>query len=208
MKSTLQIVALILTIHNASPADTNGTYGVKAGMNVASSGELNTLSTASPITSFTGGLFAEYQLSNCLAVEPELLFTRKGSHIFLEGLIVKSVYGTSITQTLDYLEVPILVKLQFAVSDHSLEAYVGPSIAWLMAASQHIDGWDPSTDYDFTQQAKPIDLGIVAGCGITLFTSPINLSLDLRIEQGVREVPKRDRRTFNRVLAAFVAISI
>lgn len=75
------------------------TYGILGGV-AFSTLTGNNVSNAASRTGFMGGLFLDVNINSSVAVEPEVLYSMKGSDFT----------GTDTTVALNYIEVPILVK--------------------------------------------------------------------------------------------------
>ena len=88
----------VLLAASAATANAQG-FGVTAGATFSKiSG--SDVSGAESKTGFAGGVFYEFKASEMLVIRPELLYIMKGS----------GASGTDETLSLDYIQLPILVK--------------------------------------------------------------------------------------------------
>ena len=81
---------------------------------------------------FVAGGFLEYSINDKLALQPEILFTMKGSRIEMKFHFV-SEYGevyskTTAKLTLNYLELPVLAKVKVPIENIKLILFFGTFI--------------------------------------------------------------------------------
>ena len=85
MKKTVFCVALVAALFLAVPANAQFKFGPKVGMNISTlslSGNLSDNFKANNISSFTGGLMAEFMVPVIgIGVDASLMYTRKGSEL-------------------------------------------------------------------------------------------------------------------------------
>ncbi len=183
MKKLLVIVA-VLAIATTSFGQT--TFGVKAGLNIANmkySGSGLDISPDSKVGPAIG-LFAKFNVSESFAVQPELLYSAKGSKIEIsEG-------GASASSTikLNYISLPIMAKY-YVSPGFNLQA--GPQIDFLLSAKED---WEMSmgTDSesgsdDIKEDVNGIDFGLGFGLGYDL---EMGLGFDARYVLGLSELAK------------------
>ena len=132
MKKTVLCVALVAALFLAIPANAQFKFGPKVGMNISTlslSGNLSDNFKANNISSFTGGLMAEFMVPVIgIGVDASLMYTRKGSEL-------KDITsGISESKHVDYVEIPINLKYKFSLpvvgSILSPFVYAGPSFAF------------------------------------------------------------------------------
>lgn len=152
--STLALSA-VLTATTAS-AQVGG--GIKAGINLASvKGFNDATTTSSQRTGLVAGGFMTFGLSPMIAFEPEVLFSMQGSKLHFS----KSGVTSDASAKLDYLQVPLLLRVGNNASDHaSLYAVAGPTLGVVLRATQN--------GVDIKNDLKRMDVGVVAGVGVTL----------------------------------------
>lgn len=152
----------------------------KVGVNFANISEHSTFNNRNSLIGFTAGVGLNYSLSgdNFLSVQPELLYSQKG--FSAEGGLIGVNYEGD--YRLNYLELPVLVKIGFG--SESITAYVnaGPSIGYLLdgRVNGRISAFGFGTEYDeklnFTDnptvtnindlEANRIEFGLSFGGGI------------------------------------------
>ena len=98
-----------------SPAETKA-FGLIAGVDFATLTG-SSVSNASSVAGLMGGLFLGFMISPSVEVEPEVLYSQKGS----------SFSDTDTTFALDYIEVPILVKIHLQ-PEGGLYFAAGPAV--------------------------------------------------------------------------------
>ncbi|WP_272960698.1 porin family protein [Barnesiella viscericola] len=160
MKKTIFCVALVATLFLAIPANAQFKFGPKVGMNISSlslGGDLSDNFKSSNVTSFTGGLMAEFMVPVIgVGVDASVMYTRKGSD--LKNLVDNSTEK----QHTDYVEIPINLKYKFSLpvvgSVLAPFIYAGPSFAFRVGDN-------------FAEQykAKSFETAINVGVGVELF---------------------------------------
>ena len=117
-------LGLVLTVLAAVPVSAQTfDFGLEAGANfsnflgndASSPGALNGYKLG-----FVGGAFLSLNIGNVIAIRPEILYEQKGVQYT----------GTSSTTELDYVEVPILLKLSLGLPLVNPAIILGPSFAW------------------------------------------------------------------------------
>lgn len=121
--------------------------------------------------SFAVGGFVEIEFSPNLALEPQLLYIRKGV----------GDPDSDAELRLDYLELPVLLKSEFPLAGRTPVTpgvFVGPYVAYRVACQEY-DG-DNTTDCA-ADTFKKFDAGAVAGAGVEI--GPV--SLQVRYDWGL-----------------------
>lgn len=103
----------------------------------------------------TLGASVEYSLSDRISIQPELLFTQKGPKITFDFEDQFESIKSSTAFTLNYLEVPILVKVKFG----GFYVNLGPSIGLGIGGKykyqeDYVDKQDPSFNESFNESGK------------------------------------------------------
>lgn len=134
------------------------------------------------LTSFNAGIFTSFPLSNFIAIQPELLYSRKGAE-----LVYDNAFATGTAKfKLNYIELPILLKINLA---KNLNIHAGPYFAYLVDAQ--VTNESDSGNFDFednydNDDFNKFDTGLAAGVGIDLD----NLGIGLRYNYGLSTVGK------------------
>lgn len=109
---------------------------------------------------FVGGGFLSLNFGNNFAVRPELLYEQKGN----------AISGSSTTTELDYIEVPVLLKLGFGTPVINPSILLGPSFAWNTLSSGKISNVNTS------------DVGLVGGVELDISKFLISGRYELGLE--------------------------
>jgi hypothetical protein len=171
-------VAVALALPSTSVAQATGMdIGVTGGVNLATiSGDEE---GASNLTAFMAGVSLITQVTPMLHFQPEILWSRKGSH-FKEG-------GEEGDVKINYIEVPLLLKIRLGDATMSARPalFVGPYVGYKIGCtasfgSVSIDCDDP----DFEADLKSLDYGATVGAGLDFG----NLGLFARYSMGLTNI--------------------
>lgn len=132
MKKTIFCVALVAALFLAIPANAQFKIGPKVGVNISTlslGGDLSKNFKSSNISSFTGGVMAEFMVPVIgVGIDASVMYTRKGSDL------KEITTGSTAKQHTDYVEIPINLKYKFSLpvvgSFMSPFVYAGPSFAF------------------------------------------------------------------------------
>lgn len=182
-------LVLIFAAALCGPAHAIGPrFGAKTGVNLAdqsvSGGGLSMdLSSKAGVI---GGAFVAFSAGPKLSIQPELLFSQKGSKLNLLGSETKT--------KLDYLEIPILVKLKLGAPGVLTAPFLfaGPSFGILASAKQETLG----TVTDVKDAFKNVDVGLAFGVGLDIS----KITLDARYTLGVTDVDEGSGSTKNNTI--------
>ncbi len=137
------------------------TFGVKAGMNYNNwhssediSGEID------PLLAYQAGVFANFDLSEKISLQPELLYTAKGVNSNKGGLDFKYRY--------DYLDIPIMAQYHF---NEAFSVNFGPELSFLTKAIIS----DGTESVDYKEFSESFVYGLNLGVSYQL---PIGLIFD------------------------------
>lgn len=165
MKKRILLSVIILGLSISMGAQ-NVKFGLKTGLNISSftGGELG----KNNLFGFHVGGFAEFKLNEKFSLQPELLYSTKGTEV--ENLVKIKV---------DYLAIPLMVKYYLS-EKFSIEA--GPQASFLVNdKAEFDDGSIPDADID----ASSFDFGLNAGLGYN-FNS--DLFTQVRYNYGITTV--------------------
>jgi hypothetical protein len=113
------------------------------------------------LTSFNAGLYVNIPLTSSLSIQPEVLYSRKGSELTYDN-----VFATGKAKfKLNYIEVPVLLKIN--VTDN-FNIHAGPYVAYLI--DSQVKNESDSGAYDFesnfdNDDFNKFDAGLSAGVG-------------------------------------------
>lgn len=151
---------------------------------------------------FQGGLYFKNQITEFFALQPEILYTLKGSQLDYDNILMGS---GSYRYNLGYIEVPVLA----VVSIGSFSIHAGPYIAFLTNANiKDVDDdgdIEGITDLD-RSDFNSVDYGLAGGIGMDFLSG----TLGLRYNYGLNEIGKDDlageltKNSKNSVLSLYV----
>ncbi|MDN3667422.1 porin family protein [Algibacter miyuki] len=168
MKKKIQLfAALFLTIgatctvaHAQSNDAPKAEFGIKGGANFSNM-YTEDVDDNNVLTSFNAGLFVMLPITDFLAIQPEFLYSRKGSELTYDNVIAN---GTAKFK-LNYLEVPILLKANLTPN---FNIHAGPYFAYLIDAqtTNETEGgtFDFEDNFD-NDDFNKFDAGVAVGFG-------------------------------------------
>lgn len=160
MKKSIFCVALVAAMFLAIPANAQFKFGPKVGMNISTlslGGDLSKTFKSENISSFTGGLMAEFTVPIIgIGLDASVMYTRKGS------TLKEVTTGISKDQHADYVEIPINLKYKFSLpvvgSVLAPFVYAGPSF-----------GFKVGDNFEDQYKDKSFEMAINVGIGVELF---------------------------------------
>lgn len=180
-------VAVLFCVPSAALAQAPS-FGIEGGLNMAEFGGKRIVES-----DFRSGLnvgaFATVPVGRTVAIQPEVLFSRRGarraaydySDVPADGDAppVGSFLGERTTH--DYLEIPVLLKLSPSSSGDFVRPvfFAGPSAGFLLGVKEVYDE-------DYEEYLNSTDFGLVVGGGLELG----RLSLDARYNLGLTSIAK------------------
>jgi len=153
-------------------------FGVKGGLNMSNfySDDAN---DENILYGFNAGVYATLPISDFIAIQPEILFTTKGSKLEYDN-----AFATGNAKfKLNYIEVPLLVRVNIT---KNFNIHAGGYASYLVSSKLTGDGdfsFDENVD---TEDLNKFDAGIAAGIGVDF--SPI--SIGVRYNYGLTTVGK------------------
>lgn len=186
--TTLAVVAIIHV-----PQAHGQQLGVIGGINVATLE--GSAGAGEPRAGLIAGGYARWGLVGGLSLEPQLLFSMQG------GVRVPSVSYKSRSVILDYLAIPVLVRMdlfRFHHSSNSFDVFAGPEIAFLLNSISTITTVSsPNTQYVIHTPLSGmtlLDFDMCVGGGPKFDFGPTKLGIELRYTGGLgRFVPDWSR---------------
>jgi hypothetical protein len=167
--------------HAQTNADLKPYLGLKGGVNFSNL-YTDKVDDNNVLTSFNAGLIVNFPITKSLSVQPEFIFSRKGSEQTYDNLLTS---GTARFK-LNYLEVPLLLKVNLA---KSFNLHAGPYLAYLIDAG--VTNETNSGNFDFEDNISNDDLnkfdyGLSAGLGFDFDA----IGIGARYNIGLRNVGK------------------
>ncbi|WP_308992356.1 porin family protein [Mariniflexile litorale] len=168
MKNRIQLVAALfltfgatsLTSNAQTTSSSNAEFGIKGGVNFSNM-YTEDVDDNNVLTSFNAGLYVSMPISDFLAIQPEFLFSRKGSELTYDNVFAEGKAKFK----LNYIEVPVLLKANITPN---FNIHVGPYIAYLIDAQITNETEDGTFDFEDNfdnDDFNKIDAGISAGIG-------------------------------------------
>ena len=133
--------------------------GVKGGLNVSNL-YVDDVNDENARYGFNLGFYGQILSSDVFAIQPELLFSTKGSKIEYGG----NFFDQDVKYNLSYLDLPVLAVFKLG---ESAEVHVGPYVSYLLAANISHDGdLGNGTDEIDRDHLKTFDYGLSGGFGL------------------------------------------
>lgn len=188
------------------PAAADVRLGIKGGANMARlNGEDLALleDTWKSKLGFCVGGFLAISLGDVLTIQPEVLYTMKGAE-FTEVEII--TYTGKLF--LDYIEIPVLLKLRLPVGGIAPFVFAGPSVGFILSEKLKLfeDG-EYIGEEPIEDEIKNVDYGAVFGGGLELGRS---FHIDVRYSLGLQKLGAEGLDALdikNGVLSATVGIA-
>lgn len=203
MKKVILLVAL-LTIFSIVSAEHS--FGVKGGLNMADlsgRGNGNKYKLGA-----IGGLFYDIPINEHFSIQPEVLFTMKGSKYELNREVAdedgNSLWNENYlyTQTFNYLEIPVIAKMTIHQSDSFItKIYFGPFMGFNLSAKYHLQYLE--YDHKGDEDVILVEMGVTPGVMLEFSNRMI---IDLRYTTGLTDV--FDFGSNNRVISFMLGYKI
>lgn len=133
--------------------------GVKGGLNVSNL-YVDEVDDENARFGFNVGFYGQILSTDVFAIQPELLFSTKGSKIEYGG----NFFDQTVKYNLSYLDLPVLAVFKLG---ESAEIHVGPYISYLLGANISHDGdLGSGTDDIDRDNLKSFDYGLSGGFGL------------------------------------------
>lgn|SRR5690606_20280781 len=178
---------ILCALSPAISQDNPTRIGVKGGVNFANF-RVDEVADNNLKVGLNLGLFAKLPIGDAFAVQPEILYSSKGSKLTYDNFIQgEGEYRFN----LNYIEVPVLAV--FSLGEH-FNIHAGPYIAYLTSSNikdMEDDGTiDTIKDID-VDNFNRLDYGLAAGIGIDVN----GFIAGVRYNYGLKEVGKSDNVT-------------
>ena len=155
--------------------------GIKGGLNVSNL-YVDEVSDENARFGFNLGFYGQILSSDVFAIQPELLFSTKGSEIEYGG----SFFDQTVKYNLSYLDLPVLAVFKLG---ESAEIHVGPYVGYLLGAKiSHEGDLGNGADEIDKDNLKPFDYGLSAGFGLNFG----NFQFGARYNYGLAKLADSD----------------
>jgi hypothetical protein len=177
--------------------------GIKGGLNVSNL-YIDEVDDENARYGFNVGVYGQLFSSDVFAIQPELLFSTKGTKAEYGG----SVFDQTIKFNLNYLDLPVLAVFKLG---ESAEIHVGPYVSYLLNANISHDGDLGSGVDDLDKDNfKSFDYGLSGGFGLNFG----NVQVGARYNYGLAKIAdNNDAEIFlgdskNSVAQLYVALNL
>lgn len=165
------------------------TAGLKAGLCI-SRFRGNYWDDLEPKIGFCGGGFITGNINSILAIQPEILFVMKGAE-----------EPDDYEVELNYLEIPVLIKLSMPGGIVAPKLFLGPAFAMKLISNEvYEDGYWVEIDY-----LTDIDFGLVIGAGIDLDTGYGKIVIEARYTLGLVTIKDEEGYDIENDVISFMA---
>ena len=178
--SALLLLSL-LSLSMAHTASAQARAGIKGGLNVSNL-YIDDIHDENARYGFNVGLYGQILSSDFFAIQPELLYSTKGSKAYYEDFIDQTV-----KYNLNYLDLPVLAVFKLG---KSAEIHVGPYASYLLSANVSYSGDAINGDEEIDKDdLKSYDYGLAGGFGLNF--GP--LQAGVRYNYGLVKIADNDQ---------------
>jgi hypothetical protein len=172
LKLVLLCTAVLTCLASSSlMAQKTARAGVKAGMNVSNL-YIDNVHDENARIGFNGGFYGQILSSEVFAIQPELLYSTKGTRADYTGFVVNQ----KVRFNLNYLDLPVLAVFKLG---KSAEIHAGAYGSYLLNANVEYEGNVNSTDELDRDHFKSYDYGLVGGFGLNFNHAQIGARYNL-----------------------------
>jgi Outer membrane protein beta-barrel domain len=154
--------------------------GIKGGLNVSNL-YVDDVDDENARFGFNVGLYAQLFSSEVFAIQPELLYSTKGTRTTYDN----GVFAGDVKFNLNYLEVPVLAVVKLG---SAAELHFGPYWSYLLAANIDVDGDIDTFDELDRDNFQSWDFGLAGGVGLNFGSTQIGV----RYSKGLRKLADSD----------------
>jgi hypothetical protein len=155
---TIVVLATLLATSLDNSVFAQARAGIKGGLNVSNL-YIDDLDDEDARYGFNIGFFGQVLASETFALQPELLFSTKGSKAVYDGIVEQTV-----KYNLNYLDLPVLAVFKLG---ESAEIHVGPYASYLLNANISYSGDIVNGDDEIDKDhLNSFDYGLVGGFGL------------------------------------------
>lgn len=182
-QSRLLLLSVVIAVVAAAfPNDANAQMraGIKGGLNVSNL-YIDDVDDENARYGFNVGVYGQVFSTNAFAIQPELLFSTKGTRAEYGGLIDQTVKFN-----LNYLDLPVLAV--FKLGD-AAEIHAGPYASYLLGSNISYSGdLGSGSDEIDRDHLRPFDFGLAAGFGLNFGPMQVGARYNL----GLTEIADSD----------------
>lgn len=185
MRKALLVASIAIVTMTAVVSAADFGLDFKGGLNMANMrGELMEDDDQKTQQGVTSGIGFQFGLGEKFAIQPEVMFNKKGTRYKYEFEGVDYVEGVNAS----YLNIPILLKVKIPAGAVVPNFYVGPDMGILLGAKYYAEVDGDKDDVDVKDDFEPIDFGLAMGGGLDFKAGPGRVILDVRYTLGFSNV--------------------
>jgi hypothetical protein len=176
------------------------TTGIKGGITESGFGGDNS-ADLKRIRGTAAGIFFEIDVPGPINFQPEVLYTTRGA---------RSEGAETITTTLTYIDIPLLVRFVLPIPVISPTLYAGPSAGMLLGAKEKTESPVAGTsEINVKGRFTGTDYGIVVGASASLPLMITDLSVEARYYHGLKALALDGSiKQYSRMAAILVGITL
>ncbi len=177
LTAILSVVLLLLAFQTSALAGVQ--LGIRGGANASklTGADVQDLEgTIKTKLGFTAGIFLAINIGKIITIQPEVLYTMKGSQIEDPlGEYTGKLYG-------DYVEIPLLLKIRIPTPGIQPAVFAGPSVGFKLREKLQINGEDVPLEERLLENN---DYGAIFGAGLDFGR---HFMIDVRYSLGLKKV--------------------
>ncbi len=177
LTAILSVVLLLLAFQTSALAGVQ--LGIRGGASAAklTGADVQDLEgTIKNKLGFTAGIFLAINIGKIITIQPEVLYTMKGSQIEDPlGEYTGKLYG-------DYVEIPLLLKIRIPTPGIQPAIFAGPSVGFKLKEKLQINGEDVPLEERLLENN---DYGAIFGAGLDFGR---HFMIDVRYSLGLKKV--------------------
>lgn len=176
---------LLLAAFVPQPVAAAVDLGIKGGVSLSSYKWSDDTSASNRLTSPVFGVFAAFNFSKTLAIQPEVYWLTLGGKDIYDDVDVYEY-----RMVLNYIHVPVLAKVHLIKEGkYRPILFAGPAVGFLMSAKQkfYINGVFED-DEDIKPFLKSTNFSAVFGAGLEVMMDKLMLILDIRYDMGLADI--------------------
>lgn len=196
--SRAAIIAFACACVAGSVSAMNVSLGVKGGVNLANVRLEEDMEGKKMLPGVVAGLSLELKPVEMFSIQPEVLFAQKGFKFEIEEEIFGQMFSMSMATGFNYIEIPVLFKLNIPAGVVTPTVYAGPAVSFLMGvrgyaeASGEKEKYDDDTKDAIKEEMTAVDFGIAFGAGLGISAGPGSIIIDARYNLGLLNIGTDD----------------
>lgn len=188
-KVILQLFVLVFCASSFIMAQPEITIGPTVGINFATFNgkDANQMGNLSSKTGMNVGAFLNYHFSDLFALQPEVIYTMKGT----DGTTTFNNLNYNLTYSINYIEVPVLLKVYIPIEGSKTirpSLYAGPAFAFKVASNLEVSGNGVDQTVDESSDTKSFDFGLAFGGGVGFVVGTGILDVSFRYTMGLSTI--------------------